>query len=549
MNAFTPREDHICRAGVNRVGRPRRGYRFASVLGGCGLIAVGHDALPRGITRCHNARLASKMPTPMSEVNTQSAATLARILRNRELGSRELLEHYVKRIERLNPALNAVVTLDLERARAAADAADAAAARGEFKGPLHGLPITIKDTFETAGLRTTAGATIYAQHVPMQNAVAVQRLIDAGAIVFGKTNTPAFAADVQTYNEVFGATNNPWDVSRAAGGSSGGAAVAVAAGFTAFELGSDIGGSIRNPVHYCGVYGHKPTFGIIPTRGHIPGPPGTLAARDISVAGPIARSADDIDMLLALLAGPLPEQAVAWRFALPPPRHNRLRDYRIAAWFDDADYPVDDAVKQSLQRLAESLRRAGARIDERARPTLQLRDAFRAYLQLLWPVSVADVPEAAFEKLRDAAERYAPGDDSAQARHARFATTTHRAWMRANGVREQYRAAWRAFFEQYDVLLTPVTPICAPRHDHSTDLLARTISVNGEKRWYWEQLAWISLAGMAYLPATVAPIERANGLPVGVQIIGPYLEDRTTIDFAKRLADVVGGFQSPPGYG
>jgi amidase len=484
----------------------------------------------------------------MNEMGLRSATALARAVRSRELGSRELLEHFVKRIERFNPVLNAVVTLDLERARAAADAADAAAERGEFRGPLHGLPITIKDTFETAGLRTTAGATIYTQHVPAQNAVAVQRLIDADAIVFGKTNTPAFAADLQTYNDIFGVTNNPWDRTRAVGGSSGGAAVAVATGLTAFDLGSDIGGSIRNPVHYCGVYGHKPTFGIIPTRGHIPGPPGALATRDISVAGPIGRSADDLDMILALTAGPLPEQATAWRFALPPPRRERLTDYRIAVWFDDADFPVDDAVKESLQKMADALRRAGANVDERARPALRLREAFHAYLRLLWPVTVADLPEAAFDRLRHAAARYAPDDESMRALHARFTTTTHRAWMQANEAREQYRVVWRKFFEQYDVLLTPVTPICALKHDHSTDLLARTISVNGEPRWYWEQLAWISLAGMAYLPATVAPIARANGLPVGVQIIGPYLEDRTTIDFAKRLANVVGGFEPPPGY-
>lgn len=484
----------------------------------------------------------------MHDICFQSATSLAQALRRREVGSRELLEHHVKRIERLNPVLNAVVTLDLDRARAAADTADAAAARGEFRGPLHGLPTTIKDTFETAGLRTTAGAKIYEQHVPTKNAVAVQRLIDAGAIVFGKTNTPAFAADVQTYNELFGVTNNPWDRTRTPGGSSGGAAVAVATGLTAFELGSDIGGSIRIPAHCCGVYGHKTTYGIVSSLGHIPGPPGALAKRDISVAGPLARAAEDLDLVLAAIAGPLPEEAVAWHLTLPPPRRKQLADYRIAVWLDDSDFPVESMVRSTLQQTVDALRRAGANIDEQARPGFDLRDAFRAYLRLLYPVTTAGISDAAFEKLRATATQSAPGDDGARARHARLGTVTHREWMRANDARELYRGAWRTFFERYDVLLTPVSPVPAIAHDHSRDMLARTITVNGKAQWYWDQQVWISLAGLAYLPATSAPVGLAGGLPVGMQIVGPYLEDRTTIDFAQRLAGVVGGFRRPPGY-
>lgn len=484
----------------------------------------------------------------MEDTPFRSAAALAGALRRRELGSRELLERYLERVERLNGGINAVVALDPERARAAAGAADAAAARGEFKGPLHGLPVTIKDTFETEGLRTTAGTKTYARHVPERNAVAVQRLVDAGAIVFGKTNTPAFAADMQSYNEVYGVTRNPWDTARTPGGSSGGAAAAVATGLAAFDLGSDIGGSIRNPAHYCGVYGHKPTFGIVPRRGHIPGPPGTLATTDISVVGPLARSADDLELILAVIAGPLPEQAIAWRFAPPPPRRERLADYRVAAWLDDEDLPVDGAVKRTLQNAVDALRRAGARVDDQARPAMRLRDAFWAFLRLLWPVTTAGVPDEVFDRLRRSAARHASEDDSVAARFARFSTATHREWLAANEARERYRAAWQAFFAQYDVLLTPVTPVCAPGHDHSADMLARTISVNGKPRWYWEQTAWAGLAGMAYLPATVAPAGTADGLPVGVQIIGPYLEDRTPIDFARRLAEVVGGFVPPPGY-
>ena len=240
----------------------------------------------------------------MDEPTFSGAAELADAIRTRKVSSRELLDHYLARIDKINPTLNAVVTLDTERARKRADDADHALARGESWGPLHGLPITVKDVFETAGIRTTAGAPAFSEHVPTADAIAVARLQAAGAVLIGKTNTPMFAGDGQSYNAIFGTTNNPWDLARSPGGSSGGSAAAIAAGLSALELGSDIGGSIRSPAHCCGVYGHKPTYGIVPLRGHIPPMPGTIAEVDIAVAGPIARSADDLDLALGVLAGP-----------------------------------------------------------------------------------------------------------------------------------------------------------------------------------------------------------------------------------------------------
>jgi amidase len=207
-----------------------------------------------------------------------SGADLVHALRNREINSRELLEDYLNRIDELNRALNAVVTLDVDAARAAATAADEATTRGHDVGVLHGLPITVKDAFETAGLRTTSGAPELAGYVPARDADAVARLRAAGAVVFGKTNLPVFAMDWQSANPVFGVTNNPWDLTRTPGGSSGGAAAAVSAGLTGLELGSDIRGSLRQPAHNCGVFALKPSFGLVPVRGHIPGPPGTLSA-------------------------------------------------------------------------------------------------------------------------------------------------------------------------------------------------------------------------------------------------------------------------------
>src|SRR5512139_379828 len=322
----------------------------------------------------------------MTDLHFRSASSLAAALRRREVSSRELLEHFLARVEKHNPALNAVVTLDAERARARAAEADAALARGESWGPLHGVPMTVKDTVETAGVRTTAGAPLLAQHVPAADATAVARLRAGGAVIFGKTNIPLFASDVQSYNAVFGTTNNPWDASRTPGGSSGGAAAALAAGLTGLELGSDIGGSIRTPCNWTGVFGHKPTHDLVPLRGHIPGPPGTLAEPDLAVAGPMARSADDLDLALDLLAGPRDDEAVGWRLALPRPRHARLRDYRVAAWLDDRDLPVDAEVARVLGDALARLRAAGAAIDERARPFDSLVEIFDLYQQLLWPV-------------------------------------------------------------------------------------------------------------------------------------------------------------------
>ena len=477
------------------------------------------------------------------KINAFSPATvLLERLRAGEISGRELLECYLQRIEQHNPRLNAVVTLDAPSARRRADAMHGRAG----PGALLGLPVTIKDSFETAGLRTTCGAPVYSRHVPARNAEAVQRLEDAGTVVFGKSNYPIHAGDLQSYNVLFGVTNNPWDPARTCGGSSGGATAAVAAGLTAFELGSDIGGSIRIPAHFCGVYGHKPSFGAIPLRGHIPPQPGSLSAADMAVAGPIARSAGDLELLLGVLAGT--SSAVAgWKSVLPAPRVTRLQDFRVALWADDPALPIGDEVNASIGRAIRALRKAGVKVDAAARPEINLAENFDDYLRLLWPATTAQLSDKAFARVQEAGR--GADADSVHGRLARYSSAGHREWLRLNEKREVIRARWRAFFERYDVLLCPVAPVCAFAHDHSEDLLARTIVVNGSRRWYWEQMAWIALATLAYLPATVAPIGRAqSGLPVGMQIIGPYFQDRSCIEFAKLLADVVGGFEVPPSF-
>jgi len=389
-----------------------------------------------------------------------------------------------------------------------------------------------------------------AEHVPQRDADSVARLRGAGAIVFGKTNLPIFAGDGQTFNDVFGTTNNPWDLTRTPGGSSGGAAAAIAAGLAPLELGSDIAGSIRNPAHYCGVYGHKPTHRIVPNRGHIPGAPGELALADLGVVGPIARSADDLDLALGVLAGANPDDAIAWKLTLPPPRRSSLREYRFAAWLDDPEAPVDAAVTERLRATVDALRATGAQVDEAARPGPTLAKMHRVFQQLLLGVSVSGLLDGEFDAIRDAASRLPATEDGAVPRFLRFTTQTKRDWNAANEARAQMRAAWAAFFRDYDVLLCPAAPTAAFAHDHTPPHLGvRMTLVNGVPRPLDDAIVWAGFGSAALLPATVAPVGRTSGgLPVGVQIVGPYLEDRTTIDVARRLADVIGGYVRPPGF-
>ena len=484
----------------------------------------------------------------MLELGFRSASALLRALHQREVSSRELLAHFLDRIERLDPGLRAVVTLDAERARGRADDADAALARGESWGPLHGLPISVKDCFETQQLRTTAGSPRLAEHIPARDAVAVERLRAAGAIVFAKTNTPELAMDWQTHNPLFGTTCNPWDATRTPGGSSGGSAAAIAAGLSGLELGSDIGGSIRIPASWCGIFGHKPSWGIIPERGHIPGWPGALREDDINVVGPLARSAADLALALGVLAGPLPERARAWKLELPAPRHAALREYRVAAWLDDPACPVDAGVGERLEACVSALRGAGVSVDVQARPGFKLEQAFALYRRLMVPITAAVMRDADFAAINKQADSLAPDASDEMSRFLGEVGLRHRDWLLVHEQRERQRASWADFFRRFDVLLCPVAPVPAVCHDHSEPMLLRKLEVNGISRPYTDMLVWPGLVGVAHLPATVAPVGRTrDGLPVGVQIVAPHLEDHTGLAFAAHLESLLGGFEPPAG--
>jgi amidase len=441
----------------------------------------------------------------------------------RKVGALELADAAIARIERLDGAVNAVVVRDFERARQAAKAADQALARGERR-PLLGLPMTVKEAHNIAGLPTTWGSPMFKDFVPEVDALGVSRLKAAGAVILGKTNVPPFLSDWQSDNPIYGRTNNPWDLGRSPGGSSGGSSAALAAGFTPLEFGSDIGGSIRVPSAFCGVYGHKPSHGIVPSRGHAP--PG-LDGGDIPLAviGPMARTAADLALALDIMAGPPPEEAVGYRLELPPSRGDRLDDFRVLMLTQHPLAPVDDEIVAALDRLAGLLEDAGARVYRQSDRLPDLAAAHGVYMSLLTPLM--SPPEAM-------SGQGAPPVG---------------AWLGAAHAQTMIRRAWAALFETVDVVLAPALGVVAFPHDNSRDMQARQLTVNGAKVPYFGQLAWPGMATLANLPATAAPIGKtAAGLPIGAQIIGPYLEDRTTIAFAGLLEEAFGGFTPPPGY-
>ena len=479
----------------------------------------------------------------MSELAYSSAVAIADRIRQREISSREAVDYFLARVEKLDKPINSVVTIDAERARTEADAADAALARGEVRGPLHGVPMTVKDSFQTAGMRTTSGAPELASFIPTEDAWPVARLREAGAIIFGKTNLPIYAGDLQSYNKVFGTTNNPHDVSRTPGGSSGGSAAALACGFTPLELGSDIGGSIRLPSHMSGVVGHKPSYGIVPAHGQIPGPPGTLTLADLAVAGPMARTIQDLKLGLDIMAGPNRWEKPAWHLELPPPRRPTLKQYRVAAWLDDPACRVEPEVGELLESAAQKLGAAGVRVDHDARPEFTLEKVADTFFALLQAALAGGVPA-------DRLDEYAATVGDMPAAHTRrLLAMRHRQWLSYNERRLQMRKRWEEFFTQWDAILLPVMPCPAIAHDHSEPMASRMASVGGEQRPYWDLTTWMAPAGACYLPVTVIPVGRLkNGLPIGIQIVGAYLHDHTTLDLAEHLLPLVGGCPRPPGF-
>ncbi len=478
----------------------------------------------------------------------RTATDLVAALAQKQVSARELVDAAISRIEALDPKINAVVVRDFDRARAAADAADQALARGDRK-PLLGIPMTVKEQFGVAGLPTCWGLPKFKDWKAEVDALAVQRLTAAGAISIGTADVPVNLADWQSYNEVYGTTNNPWDLSRTPGGSSGGAAAALAAGFVPLELGSDIGGSLRAPAHYCGVFAHKPSLDLIPQRGS--GYPETRAIPvrgDMAVIGPMARSAADLALELDVLAGPdeLMEGA-GYRLALPPPRHDKLADFRVLVIGANPLCPTAASVSGAIDGLADRLSKLGCQVSRESAKLPNLARTTRIYGELLLAFFGLDLTPDARAQAEAAAKVLSPEDQSLEAYRLRGLTISHPEYLRASQVRGDLRARWQALFQDVDVVLCPPMPTPAFPHDHSKPQYLRQIDIDGKKAPYDNQMVWAGIATLTGLPATAAPVGRTDGgLPVGVQIIGGFVEDRTTIGFAGLMEREFGGFVPPP---
>jgi amidase len=455
-----------------------------------------------------------------------TAAEMAAAVRAKTISVRELIEHTFQRIDAINPTLNAIVGDLRQSALTRAAEADKALADGRVLGPLHGVPITIKESFAYRGTPNTWGLPDLAHAISPRTAVAIERLESAGAIVVGKTNVPVMLADWQSSNPVYGTTNNPWDLTRTPGGSTGGGAAAVAAGLGALTMGTDLSGSLRVPAQFCGVYAHKPSLNLISMEGVQPGPwdgaPGP--PMDLAVVGPMARDARDLALALNVLAGPRDDDRRAWTWRMPAPRRTRLHDFRIGYIVEDPIAPIASDVRNVYEKLVSALRKTGATMQEGWPGGMDVRAAAETYGFLLMSFVTADLT----------------GE--------RPSTFDHARWLRETMQRRRFRAMWTKYFESCDVFLLPASFTAAFPHDHTQPIEKRVVMTPDGPRPYVQNFSyWISVASLSGLPSTVAPIGlTAEHLPVGTQILAPMWEDATPIEFAALLSDVTGGFVAPP---
>jgi amidase len=483
----------------------------------------------------------------MTELAWLSGKQLAARIRRGDISSLEVLDALVARLDRLNPAINAIVTTDLPRARRQARAADRARARGAALGPLHGVPMTVKESYDVVGLATTVGFDAHRGNRPVRDAAIVERLTAAGAIVFGKSNLPVAMADWQTFNPVYGTTANPWDTTRVPGGSSGGGAAALAAGLTPLEYGSDIGASIRNPAHYCGVFGHKPTIGIVPDRGH--GLPPHIGRRDIAVCGPLARTAGDLELLMKVTAGADPDWQRGWKLALPPSARRTLKGLRVGVMLSAETAEADRTVQDAIAGVARGLKDAGARVDPAAELPFDLADAHEVYIMLLRAETSGSLTDARFADAVARRGGLRDGDRDYLSLMLRAQSMSHREWHRWNAARSAIAEGWRQWFGRYDLLLCPTASTTAFPHMQTGERWERMIDVNGRPQPTTTQMFWAGLGGMVGLPSSVIPAGLApDGLPVGAQMIGPLGADLDLLKVAALLEREGFGFRAPPGF-
>ena len=485
-----------------------------------------------------------------SQWSFSTATELGTALRKREVSAVELAQDAIGRIERHDTKINAVCVRDFDRALKTARAADAARASGDQR-PLLGIPLTVKESYNVVGLPTTWGMPEQRNFRPAEDALAISRVKDAGLVILGKTNVPLGLGDWQSYNDIYGTTNNPYDLTRTPGGSSGGSAAALAAGYGPVSLGSDLAGSLRVPAFHCGVFAHKPTFALVPSRGHLPPPlPPLPLDRDMAVIGPLARCAADLSLLLDVMAGPDPiEAGKAYRLALPPPRHTELKDFRVLVVDSDPVMPTNAVVRAAIDKLAKDLAKAGVRIERQSPLLPDFAASSRLFMRMLLSFLAITFQPEIYAGALAAAPSLPPSDTSLQAERLRGIALSHRDWVMAESARGHLRAQWRALFDSFDAVICPVMPTPAYPHDHSPEQEKRRIDIDGKEFVYSDQMAWPGIASLPGLPATAIPTGFSQeGLPVGVQILGPWLEDRTPLKLAELIEREFGGFVPPPAF-
>ena len=461
------------------------------------------------------------------------------------IGSRELVANAFDRIDRFDGSLNAMCLRFDETALAAAERADAAVAAGAELGPLHGVPISVKEAYDLVGTPSTWGREDRADHRPQVNSPVVDRLEAAGAIIIGKTNVPQHLSDWQSNNPVYGRTRNPWDLDRTPGGSSGGSAVALAAGYAFLEAGSDIGGSLRNPAHFCGVAALKPTFEIVPTAGHTVD--ANLRDDDLAVTGPMGRTMSDVALGFDLIAGFDAPRSIGTTLTLPPSRHESLAGARIAVCAEEAVCAVSADVQRAIAEAADAAEAAGAIVTRDVELPVDTVDSHEIYIQLLRAVGTHALGG---DELAAAVKASGGEPDDWRTKVARAQTQSHADWLRADLERSRMRLAWARFFDDFDLVLCPVAPTTAWRHD-DRDRFDRSfdlVTPSGPTTiGYYEQLFWAGINTVVYLPSAALPGGRdSSGLPIGLQLIGPHLEDRTCLTLGAALEAELEGFVAPP---
>ena len=499
-----------------------------------------------GSAACVAGGLAARASAaPTDDFDFIPALDAAAAIKAKKISSVELTQRTFARLDKFNPKLNAFVYQLREQALAQAREADEALSRGDRAGPFHGVPICVKESFAVKGQPDTWGIVALRNAKAPQNSIAVQRLLDAGAVLVGGTNVPLNLMDWQSFNDIYGTTNNPWDLTRTPGGSSGGSAAALAAGLSYLSVGSDIGGSLRVPASFCGIYSHKPTLDLVNMGGHAPGGGIGVAgfSTGLAVAGPMARSARDLMEALKILGGPNGYERKAWSWNLPPSRKRALSEFRVGYKLDSPMASPTSEVRPMLERVISTLDHAGAQLHEGWPRRYNLGEALNNYLFLLaaFNFSVEGKQEQEADRKQyhqNPAHPFAGG-----------ALSSYADWQQEHFKQLAFRAIWQQYFEQVDVFLMPSSFTPAFHHMHDGDFNSRMIDTPDGKKPYMQLMPWMVTATLTGCPATVAPIgQTAAGLPVGIQIMGPFWEDATPIEFAAQLGQEIAGFKPPPGY-